>query len=105
MNYSSSSRTARVGQLQKKSTKYDVWSLGEEDTAEDSLIGGEELKGLSCLLPRSRKNGQLYSGEHMLSNLFLICLLMRAYSSETCHASSGVISICCVTFFRASGRW
>jgi hypothetical protein len=66
---SSSSQSVRVGQLERKHAKYDVWSLGEEtkdgdsDEADVDYVGGEELKGLACLLPRKRKDGKLFLGE------------------------------------------
>jgi hypothetical protein len=65
---SSSSRSARVGQIERKHVKYDVWSLaeaspGDDNDVDDDMIGGEELKRLVCLLPRKRKDGKLYLGE------------------------------------------
>ncbi|KAF9228851.1 hypothetical protein BS17DRAFT_772585 [Gyrodon lividus] len=52
----SSSRTARVGSITRKNAAYDVWSIGDDDT---DVVGGEELRGLSCLLPRKKKKGKL----------------------------------------------
>ncbi|KAH9948141.1 hypothetical protein B0H21DRAFT_690642 [Amylocystis lapponica] len=52
----SSSKTSRIGSIDKKHASYDVWSLGEEQ----GVVGGEEIKGLSCLLPRLCKGGKLY---------------------------------------------
>ena len=40
----STSKTTRVGSIDRKSTTYDVWSLGE-DGAES--VGGDELLGLA----------------------------------------------------------
>ncbi|KAI6143914.1 hypothetical protein BKA82DRAFT_4178955 [Pisolithus tinctorius] len=51
-----SSRTARVGSLTRKNVVHEIWSAGEDDT---DLIGGEELRCLSCLLPRKKKKGKL----------------------------------------------
>ncbi|KAH7890085.1 hypothetical protein F5I97DRAFT_1850037 [Phlebopus sp. FC_14] len=51
-----SSRTARVGNLTRKNTTFDVWSIGDDDA---DCVGGEELRGLSCLLPRKKKRGKL----------------------------------------------
>ncbi|EIN07967.1 hypothetical protein PUNSTDRAFT_104136 [Punctularia strigosozonata HHB-11173 SS5] len=55
----SSSRTGIIGSLKRKSAAYEVWSLGQ-GTGDSLAIGGEELKSLSCLLPRKRKGGKLY---------------------------------------------
>ena len=48
-----------VGTLKRKHTTFDIWSVGDSD---DQPVGGEELKGLSCLLPRKKKKGKLYPG-------------------------------------------
>ncbi|KAG2132840.1 uncharacterized protein EDB93DRAFT_893901 [Suillus bovinus] len=53
----SSSRSGQVGSLTRKSTVYDIWSMGDDDSY---FAGAEELRGLSCLLPRKRKKGRLY---------------------------------------------
>ncbi|KAG2040279.1 hypothetical protein BDR03DRAFT_915936 [Suillus americanus] len=53
----SSSRTDQVGSLSRKSAVYDIWSMGDDDT---DFARAEELRGLSCLLPRKRKKGKLY---------------------------------------------
>ncbi|KAJ7221573.1 hypothetical protein GGX14DRAFT_430211 [Mycena pura] len=52
-------KTAKMGVLQRKHVAYDVWAVGD-DTPEALPIGGEEIKGLSCLLPRKSKKGRLY---------------------------------------------
>lgn len=70
----SSERThVKVGTMDRKNAKYDVWSIAEHsDTrnasspeydieSEESLIGGQEILGLQCLLPR-RSNGKLQLG-------------------------------------------
>ncbi|KAI0927870.1 hypothetical protein AcW1_005281 [Taiwanofungus camphoratus] len=54
---STSVKTTKVGSVDRKHTSYDVWSLGEDQTEH---VGGEEIKGLSCLLPRQKKGGKLY---------------------------------------------
>ncbi|OAX36015.1 hypothetical protein K503DRAFT_867883 [Rhizopogon vinicolor AM-OR11-026] len=51
------SRSGQVGSLSRKGTVYDIWSMGDEDT---EFAGAEELRGLSCLLPRRKKAGKLY---------------------------------------------
>lgn len=53
----SSSRSGQVGSLSQKSAVYDIWSMGDDDT---DFAGAEELRGLSCLLPRIKKSGKLY---------------------------------------------
>lgn len=57
---SSLSENATVGTLNRKHVSYDIWSLGD-NTGEQS-VGGEEIRGISCLLPRKKKNGKLYKG-------------------------------------------
>ncbi|KAF9453712.1 hypothetical protein P691DRAFT_719171 [Macrolepiota fuliginosa MF-IS2] len=54
--------TTRVGTLNRKHNSYGIWSLGGDDStpADTSMVGGEELKSLSCLLPRKSKKGRLY---------------------------------------------
>ncbi|THH31878.1 hypothetical protein EUX98_g2313 [Antrodiella citrinella] len=54
----SSASTGRIGTFERRSVQYDVWSLGNDDS--DS-VGGEELKGLTCLVPRKKKGGNLYA--------------------------------------------
>ncbi|KAG6331030.1 hypothetical protein ID866_8061 [Astraeus odoratus] len=51
-----SSRTARVGSLARKNVTHDIWSIGDDHPG---IVGGDELRGLSCLLPRKRKKGKL----------------------------------------------
>ena len=58
---SSSHRSGLVGTLKRKHTTFDIWSVGDSDD-DDQPVGGEELKGLSCLLPRKKKKGKLYPG-------------------------------------------
>ncbi|KAG1749548.1 hypothetical protein EDB19DRAFT_147213 [Suillus lakei] len=54
---SSSSRSGQIGSLSRKNAVYDIWSMGDDDT---DFAGAEELRGLSCLLPRRKKSGKLY---------------------------------------------
>jgi hypothetical protein len=59
----SSSRAGIIGSLKRKNNTYNVWSLGQE--SDDNLgVGGEEIKSLSCLLPRKKKDGKLFLGTH-----------------------------------------
>ncbi|KAJ7491038.1 hypothetical protein FB451DRAFT_1124651 [Mycena latifolia] len=55
-----SKKSAKLGMLQRKHVAYDIWSVGDDEPAE-LPIGGEEVKGLSCLLPRKSKKGRLYA--------------------------------------------
>ena len=59
----SSSKSQRLGIMERKYATYDIWSMGPEDK-EDHPVGGEEITGLSCLLPRRRKNGRVFQGEN-----------------------------------------
>lgn len=54
------SKSARAGTISRKLATFDIWSVGDDD---DQLVGGEEIKGLSCLLPRKSKKGKLYPSE------------------------------------------
>ena len=54
-----SSRTARVGSLTRKNVTHDVWSIGDDDA---DVMGGDDVRGLSCLLPRKKKKGKLCLG-------------------------------------------
>ncbi|RXW21814.1 hypothetical protein EST38_g4029 [Candolleomyces aberdarensis] len=51
-----SSKSLVVGNLKRKTMDFDVWSVGEEDA--DGVVG-EEIRQLSCLVPRKKK-GKLY---------------------------------------------
>ncbi|KAF7353838.1 hypothetical protein MVEN_01069400 [Mycena venus] len=55
-----SKKSAKLGMLQRKHVAYDIWSVGD-DEPEELPISGEEVKGLSCLLPRKSKKGKLYT--------------------------------------------
>ncbi|KAI0792687.1 hypothetical protein C8Q75DRAFT_713833 [Abortiporus biennis] len=69
---STQKKSIKVGQIDRKHTSYDVWSLppsaNDEDESmeahpeeeQDEVIGGDEMKTLSCLLPRSKKGGKLF---------------------------------------------
>ncbi|PPQ82373.1 hypothetical protein CVT25_008334 [Psilocybe cyanescens] len=53
----SSSASSCIGTLKRKHTAFDIWSVGDDDS---QPVGGEEIKSLTCLLPRSSKKGKLY---------------------------------------------
>lgn len=62
-----SARTARIGAISRKHGSYDIWSVGPDASAEEQRTpllgaGAEEVRGLSCLLPRKRKGGKLFLG-------------------------------------------
>ncbi|KAF5386640.1 hypothetical protein D9615_002039 [Tricholomella constricta] len=50
-------KSSRMGTLKRKHATFDIWSVGEDD---EHGVGGEEIKALSCLLPRKSKKGILY---------------------------------------------
>ncbi|KAF9533677.1 hypothetical protein CPB83DRAFT_757527 [Crepidotus variabilis] len=52
-----------VGTLQRKVASFDIWSIGSSDDKNIELPVGEEIKSISCLLPRKKKKGKLYPGE------------------------------------------
>ncbi|KAG0692385.1 hypothetical protein DFH29DRAFT_985796 [Suillus ampliporus] len=56
----SSSRSGQVGSLSQKGTVYDM------------VDGAEELRGLSCLLPRKRKSGKLYMAPKEIARHFVV---------------------------------
>ncbi|KAF9239132.1 DNA-directed RNA polymerase I subunit RPA34.5-domain-containing protein [Melanogaster broomeanus] len=67
--YPPSLSSGRVGSLTRKNVTYDVWSLGDDETG---VVGGEELRGLSCLLPRKKKKGKLCIAPKPISRHFVI---------------------------------
>ncbi|KAJ7611728.1 hypothetical protein FB45DRAFT_803788 [Roridomyces roridus] len=54
-----SKKTEKMGTLPRTKVTYDIWSVGD-DAPDDLPVGGEEIKSLSCLLPRKSKKGKLY---------------------------------------------
>ena len=64
----SSKKSSPMATLVRKHATFDIWSMGEDDNNNDDADakvggGGEEIKTLSCLLPRKSKKGKLYPGE------------------------------------------
>ncbi|OBZ75065.1 hypothetical protein A0H81_04875 [Grifola frondosa] len=90
----STSKTSRIGSIDRKHTSYDVWSLGDHD--EDESVGGEELRGLSCLLPRQKKGGKLYQAPKPVARHLVISarptLPTPAHSSDSSSQSSPLTS-------------
>ncbi|KAH9857526.1 hypothetical protein C2E23DRAFT_865355 [Lenzites betulinus] len=66
---SSPSKTARIGSIDRKSTTYDVWNLGEDEA---DAIGGEELLGVSALLPRSKHSGKLFQAPKPIARRLVV---------------------------------
>lgn len=72
--------TSCIGNLQRKNLTYDVWSIPPEVTlssANESLpaaatVAVEEIRGLSCLLPRKRNSGKLYNTPKPISQHVVI---------------------------------
>ncbi|KAH9914455.1 uncharacterized protein B0H18DRAFT_1045048 [Fomitopsis serialis] len=65
----SASKTSRIGGIDRKHASYDIWSLG--DSVSDH-VGGEELKRLSCLLPRKDKGGKLYQAPQPIARHIVV---------------------------------
>ncbi|OCH88236.1 hypothetical protein OBBRIDRAFT_827243 [Obba rivulosa] len=65
----STSKSIRVGSIERKHTTYDIWSLGEDQV---ETVGGEEIKALTCLLPRQRKGGKLYQAPKPIARHLII---------------------------------
>lgn len=61
---SASTSSMRVGTLSKKNAAYDIWSVRDEASDETTVAGGDEVLGLSCLVPRKKKGGKLFTGVH-----------------------------------------
>ncbi|KAE9405861.1 hypothetical protein BT96DRAFT_915820 [Gymnopus androsaceus JB14] len=89
LSNSSSSKNHKVGVLNRKHESYDVWNLGGASSSssnvggvevgrmddEASSIGGEEMKGLTCLLPRKKKNskrGEFYIAPRPISRHIIV---------------------------------
>ncbi|KAI0781487.1 hypothetical protein BD413DRAFT_505733 [Trametes elegans] len=64
-----STKTARLGSIDRKSTTYDVWNLGEDEA---DAVGGEELRGISALLPRTKQGGKLYQAPKPIARRLVI---------------------------------
>ncbi|KAG6907512.1 hypothetical protein DXG01_008601 [Tephrocybe rancida] len=78
-----SKKTVRAATISRKHATFDIWSVGEE---EDVNIGGEEIKALSCFLPRKSKKGKLYPAPKPISRHFVVAaqaVVPTADSSST----------------------
>ncbi|KAI0823906.1 hypothetical protein BC628DRAFT_1420638 [Trametes gibbosa] len=65
----SSSKTARLGSIDRKSTIYDIWNLGEDG---EDTVGGEELRGVSTLVPRSKHAGRLFQAPKPIARRLVV---------------------------------
>ncbi|KAI8999123.1 hypothetical protein BD414DRAFT_387192, partial [Trametes punicea] len=84
------SQTARLGSIDRKSTTYDVWNLGDDGA---DIIGGEELRCVSALLPRSKHGGKLFQAPKPIARRLVITarptLPTPQSSPEVSHVSHG----------------
>ncbi|KZT36200.1 hypothetical protein SISSUDRAFT_87909 [Sistotremastrum suecicum HHB10207 ss-3] len=71
----------KVGSFTASNADYDVWSLGGSNVP----VGGEEMKGLRCLLPRRKKGGKLYLAPKIALDNNLVVTLK---STESDNAAS-----------------
>ncbi|KAJ3869866.1 hypothetical protein EV359DRAFT_24552, partial [Lentinula novae-zelandiae] len=78
---SSNHRNTKVGVLNRKQESYDVWDVGRLDE-ESTAGGGEEMRGLSCLLPRKKKHGELYIAPRPIARHLLISAQIPKPSSS-----------------------
>ncbi|KAI0648400.1 hypothetical protein C8Q79DRAFT_955302 [Trametes meyenii] len=85
---SSPSNTFRAGSIDRKTTTFDVWNLGEDEA---DTIGGEELRGVSALLPRSKKGGQLYQAPKSIARCLVISARPTLPTPESSPESSRVL--------------
>ncbi|KAJ4475559.1 hypothetical protein J3R30DRAFT_3294445 [Lentinula aciculospora] len=84
---SSHHQNTKVGVLNRKQESYDVWNLGSSSLSGGSDIGGvevgrmddettagggEEIRGLTCLLPRKKKRGELYIAPRPITRHLII---------------------------------
>ncbi|KLO19636.1 hypothetical protein SCHPADRAFT_935136 [Schizopora paradoxa] len=60
----SSSSTQQIGTLSRKHATYDIWSVCPQTIHNDGQppapAGGDETLGLTCLVPRKKKDSKLY---------------------------------------------
>ncbi|KAH7880075.1 uncharacterized protein C8R40DRAFT_1166275 [Lentinula edodes] len=94
---SSSNQNTKVGVLNRKQESYDVWNVCSSSTSgngdiggvevgrldeEGTAGGGEEMRGLSCLLPRKKKHGELYIAPTPITRHLLISAQIPKPSSS-----------------------
>ena len=66
-----------------------MWSLGDDDA---EAVGGDELRAVSCLLPRRKKNGKLYQGASPLPSSRVVFLRLTSPMIECNNAAPHAIS-------------
>ncbi|RDB19192.1 hypothetical protein Hypma_013644 [Hypsizygus marmoreus] len=81
-----SKKSMRTGTLGRKHATFDIWTVGEDD---DQDLGGEEIRSLSCLLPRKSKKGKLYMASKPIARH--IVLSAQAVMPTPDPSNSGVI--------------
>ncbi|KAJ3877598.1 hypothetical protein F5051DRAFT_353430 [Lentinula edodes] len=94
---SSNHRNTKVGVLNRKQESYDVWDVCSSSTSgsddiggvevgrldeEGAAGGGEEMRGLSCLLPRKKKHGELYIAPRPITRRLLVSAQIPKPSSS-----------------------
>ncbi|KAF8589693.1 hypothetical protein K439DRAFT_1612496 [Ramaria rubella] len=73
-----SSQGDRLYSLERKRAKYDIWSVDSsradpsQDENDERPSRGEEMKTLTCLLPRKKKKGKLYIAPKDISQHIII---------------------------------
>lgn len=79
---SASTSSMRVGTLSKKNAAYDIWSVRDEASDETTVAGGDEVLGLSCLVPRKNKGGKLFTGAYTFLALLSSSLIKMFHAHE-----------------------
>ncbi|KIY68606.1 hypothetical protein CYLTODRAFT_421452 [Cylindrobasidium torrendii FP15055 ss-10] len=68
VDLSTNKQQAHLGSLTRKKTVYDIWAVEDGvDTA-----GAEELKTMTCLLPRKSKKGEMYLAPRPIARRMVI---------------------------------
>lgn len=66
------SKTAKISSYTRKNKTYELYNLGK-DNEDETTIGGEELRTMTCLLPRKSKKGKLFMGLYHLHVRTTLC--------------------------------
>ena len=100
MTFPLTQRSTRGGSIAKisagkKQTQYDI-------TVASGSAGAEEMRGMACLLPRSRKGGKLFVGEPFLYLFAKVLLLTNLFSAKAFGWPTSLLGIrsssCCCYF-------
>ncbi|KAH8824384.1 hypothetical protein DL96DRAFT_1712663 [Flagelloscypha sp. PMI_526] len=62
-------KTTHIGSMTRRHASYDILSVGKTTVAPPA---GEELQGLTCLLPRKAKKGELYPAPRPITRHILV---------------------------------